>query len=235
MIATHKRKQYTETPFEYNHKTSTPHVSLQRLTFDPPSYFVWFESVCAFVKDDHNICTMLVLSHYSKNIDNDEEYLHEVSQSIKACEANLKLNAYINETLLRSVDPQLGLSVGVSTMESASENFERLKSYFSGRISAFYYLNLESQLKFDINNVLQFLKDIDCLSRVYSFAFRGDAQMTPELKLQWIMNSLRGNQEILLDIQNDWENIIKNPMLLRSILTKHLNKAKRVRRALMDV
>lgn len=239
MIATYpKRKQRTDAPFKYNHKTSSTtecqYMTLQRLTFDPLSYFTWFDSVSTFAREQE-VNSMLVLDHFPKDIENDEEYISAVRNSVNACNSSPELNAYVNETLLRSVDPQLGLAIGAFSLGAASENFERLKEYFSERINPFYFLSLESQLKFDITNVLQFLKDIDHLSAVYTFAFRGGAQMTPELKLQWIMNALRGNQVILLDVQCDWENIVKNPLLLRSILTKHLNNAKRIRRSLLDL
>ncbi|RLV89186.1 hypothetical protein JA1_005285 [Spathaspora sp. JA1] len=147
------------------------------------------------------------------------DYQNKVKQSTSICMENPDINQYLNYQLFTSINQSLHYLIDEN--KPFIENFEAIKFHFHQSINPFYLINLEHQLSFNLNNILKFLTDLDNLTKVYTFTFQKEP--SNELKLEWIMKCLNHHTDISREIQLNWEQINKDPILIRRILTKYAN------------
>lgn len=189
---------------------------------DELSYLRFYSNIRANVRNSPEVAKYLVLDYLPLDYDAQLEYTQKVRDAEDCCLDDHHGNLYLNQQLMQAVAPEL-LHL-VSFNYTFNCNFEALKQYFNARINAFFLLSLENKLDFDSSRVLQFLIDLDTISKVYKFIFREDPNH--QLKLQWIMNAIskdKLNAGILLDIQLKWEKINLDPMYIRRLLTSYSN------------
>ncbi|CAH2354360.1 hypothetical protein CLIB1423_16S00892 [[Candida] railenensis] len=120
----------------------------------------------------------------------DETYLQKLDRAHTLCAQNEYINQELNHILFEYVDEKWTQYL---TTDLASENFETLKHIFQSKITAKYLIELESNLKFDKDDVPQFLSNIELLSQVYFIVFREIPNRN--VKTQWAMQALLKNVE----------------------------------------
>lgn len=148
-----------------------------------------------------------------------DEYNQKLAGCHQMCREHSVDNQYLNQVLYDAVCVKT-----VFTSELASENLENIKMYYHHRLTPFYLLDLETKFVLNPKVMLQFLHQLDNLNRVYTYTFRESP--SNELKINWIMNGINKNylvnKPIIDEVQAEWFNINKDPLLIRQILIKSL-------------
>lgn len=232
---THRRKEIPKDEDRYH--TNEPLSHIKRDEFKLPhklndelSFLPWYDDFQSSLENCPQFKPFVVLDLLLLE-GSTFDYRENVRRAHEECLLNPLINQYLNQALFQSLDPNLEYLVFQD--KTFSENFESIKFHFHQVMNPFFFMSLESSLKFDIANVLQFLKDLDNLIKVYQFTFQ---KPTPdELKLNWIMNCLNTlYPEISREIQLNWEAINRDPILIRRILTKHANSRLKIRKLAMS-
>lgn len=223
----HHEKDHLDTPLSHikRDEFSLPHILKDEISFIP-----WYQDFQTSLQNCPQFQPFVVLDLLLLE-GTSFDYREQIRRSHEACILNPPINQYLNQILFKSLDSSLEYLVNPD--KSFSENFEAIKFHFHQVMNPFFLMSLESKLKFDLGNVLQFLKDLDILAKVYQFTFQKEAP--DELKLNWIMNCLNVlYPEISHEIQMNWEDINRDPILIRRILTKHANSRLKIRKLAMS-
>lgn len=133
------------------------------------------------------------------------------------CAHNLIANSNINQIFYQSIDSRLSKYLNSYL---ASENFENIKKYFQSKITANYFLSLESGLQLNLKDSRQFLIDLELLSNIYFLVFKKAAN--DSLKIQWIMDAIYknplANKLFILEINSNWSVAYNNVSMIQDIL-----------------
>ncbi|EGW34086.1 uncharacterized protein SPAPADRAFT_59508 [Spathaspora passalidarum NRRL Y-27907] len=205
-------------------RSPVPDFAMSHFLNDEISYLYWFQDIEENLQlypqfNPYFVLDKIPLSGYTL------DYQDKVKKATAKCIENPDVNQYLNFQLYNSINQSLHYLVGDKTF---IENFEAIKFHFHQTINPFYLMTLEHQLSFDLNNILKFLTDLDNLTKVYTLTFQRPP--TNELKLEWIMRCLNHYSDISREIQLNWEQINKDPILIRRILTKYANSRMKLRK-----
>ncbi|CAH6721398.1 hypothetical protein CLIB1444_06S01222 [[Candida] jaroonii] len=205
---------------EFTHTSKKIDLKIPIKVTDEVSFLKWFN----FLKTSIPLTKYKDLLNLNYVNEKDNSYCKKLLRFNISCFKYQTSNNELNQILSNSIDDIILQESGFSMKELAYCNFEKVKIFFQSKINVFYLMSLENNLNFNNTNKLQFLNDLDHLTNVYQLVL--NETPSKDLKINWIVNSINKDQifknnEILIDIQDNWESICKDPLNLRKVLLKY--------------